>query len=152
MFAVVRLRGKVDVDRKIKDTLSMLRLHRKNHCVLVPNTPSYRGMLQIVKDWVAFGEIDPQVLSILLKKRGRLSGNRPLTDKYVKENTGFSSIEEFAKAVIEGKASLKDLPELKPVFRLHPPRGGLKNIKWQFNRGELGYQGKQINNLLHKMR
>jgi large subunit ribosomal protein L30 len=152
MYAVVRLRGRVNVSRKIKNTLAMLRLHRKNHCVIVPDTPSFRGMLQIVKDYVAYGEINAETLAILLRKRGELSGGKPLTDEYVKEKTGLS-IDEFAKAVVEGKASFKDLPDLKPVLRLHPPRKGLRNIKWQFQAGgELGYQGRQINNLLCKMR
>ena len=153
VFAVVRLRGTVNVNRKIKDTLSMLRLHRRYHCVIVPDTPSYRGMLNIVKDYVAFGEIDGETLATILRLRGRLIGDRPLTDEYVKEKTGYESIEEFAKAVVEGRASLKDLAELKPVFRLHPPRGGLKNIKWHHAAGgELGYQGKDINKLLYRMR
>jgi large subunit ribosomal protein L30 len=150
MYAVVRLRGRVNVNRKIKDTLAMLRLHRKNHCVIVPDTPSFKGMLQQVKDYVAYGEINAETLAMLLRKRGRVVGNRPLTEEHVKK-IGFDSIDEFAKALVEGRASFKDLP-LKPVFRLHPPRGGLKNIKWQFELGELGYQGERINNLLHKMR
>ncbi len=152
LMAVVRLRGQVGVARKIKDTLAMLRLHKRYHCVVVPKTPSYMGMLQVVKDYVAYGEIDAETLAMLLRNRGRLVGNKPLTDEYIKEKTGYSSIEEFAKAVVEGKASLKDVPGLKPVFRLHPPRGGLKNIKWHYPMGSLGYHGKDIAKLLYKMR
>lgn len=152
MFAVIRLRGQAGVPKKIKDTLSMLRLHKRYHCVIIPDNDSYRGMLQVVKDYVAYGEIDAETLALILRRRGRLIGNKPLTDEYVREKTGYSSIEEFAKAVIEGKASLKDLPDLKPVFRLHPPRGGLKNIKWHYPLGSLGYHGKDINKLLYKMR
>lgn len=151
MFAAVRLRGEVSVDKKIKDTLSLLKLHKINHCVLVPDTPSYRGMLQVVKDYVAFGEVDPEVLATLLQKRGRMVGNKPLTDNDLKENSKFNSFEELSQAIVEGKVSFDDL-DLKPVLRLHPPRGGLKNIKWHFRKGELGYQGDEINNLLHKMR
>ncbi|NPE31458.1 50S ribosomal protein L30, partial [Methanococcoides sp. SA1] len=33
MFAVVRVRGPVNVSGKIEDTLGMLRLHKVNHCV-----------------------------------------------------------------------------------------------------------------------
>jgi large subunit ribosomal protein L30 len=152
MFAVVRLRGQAGVARKIRDTLKMLRLHKRYHCVVVPNTPSYKGMLQVVKDYVAFGEIDAETLALILKRRGRLVGNKRLTDEYVRDNTNYGSIEEFAKAVVEGKASLKDVPGLKPVFRLHPPRGGLKNVKWHYPLGSLGYHGKEINKLLYKMR
>ncbi|MCS7118938.1 MAG: 50S ribosomal protein L30 [Archaeoglobaceae archaeon] len=151
MFAVVRLRGKIDVNRKIKDTLRLLRLHRRYHCVLIPDTPSYRGMLQVVKDYVAFGEIDSRTLSTLLKYRGKLEGNIPLTDEYLQQKTQFKSIDEFAKAVCEGKAKLSDIPGLKPVFRLHPPRKGLKNIKWHYPRGELGKHG-NIKDLIYRMR
>ena len=153
MFAVIRLRGEVDVHRKIKETLKLLRLHKKYHCVVVPDTSSYRGMLQVVKDYVAYGEIDAETLALLLRNRGRLTGNRRLTDEYVKETTGYENIDEFAKAVIDGKASLRDIPELKPVFRLHPPRGGLKSIKWHYGYGgDLGYHGRDISKLIYKMR
>ncbi len=153
MLAVIRLRGEIDVHRKIKETLRLLRLHKRYHCVVVPDTPSYRGMLQIVKDYVAYGEMDAETLALLLRKRGRLTGDRRLTDEYVKEKTGYESIEEFAKAVVDGKASLKDISELKPVFRLHPPRGGLKSIKWHYGHGgDLGYHGKDISKLIYRMR
>ncbi|MEM0215265.1 MAG: 50S ribosomal protein L30 [Archaeoglobaceae archaeon] len=151
MLAVVRLRGTVDVHKKISETLRLLRLHRRYNCVIIPDTPSYRGMLQVVKDYVAFGEIDHEILALLLRSRGRLEGNKRLTDEYVKEKTGYSGIEEFAKAVVEGKAKLSDIPGLKPVFRLHPPRKGLKNIKWHYPRGDLGYH-KDIKDLLYRMR
>jgi len=40
--------------------------------------------------------------------------------------------------------------ELKPFFRLHPPRGGLKNSKEPFPKGVLGYN-KEINELVERM-
>ncbi|MCX8172579.1 MAG: 50S ribosomal protein L30 [Archaeoglobaceae archaeon] len=151
MLAVVRLRGTVDVHKKISKTLELLRLHRRYNCVVIPDTPSYRGMLQVVKDYVAFGEIDHETLALLLRNRGRLEGNLRLTDEYVREKTGYATIEDFAKAVVEQKAKLSDLPRLKPVFRLHPPRKGLKNIKWHYPRGDLGYH-RNIKDLIYRMR
>ncbi|AGK60143.1 LSU ribosomal protein L30P [Archaeoglobus sulfaticallidus PM70-1] len=150
-YAVVRLRGRHDIRRSIRDTLKMLRLHKKYHCVIVPENETYIGMLRKVKDYVAYGEITAESLARLIRLRGRLAGNRRVTDEYIKEKTGYETIEDFAKAVMEGKVSLKDA-EMKPVFRLHPPRGGLKNIKWHYPNGELGYQGENINKLLYKMR
>jgi large subunit ribosomal protein L30 len=48
---------------------------------------------------------------------------------------------------------IKDIPNLKPVFRLHPPRKGHKGIKQSFKTGgELGYHGEAINELIKKMR
>ena len=46
MFAVIRVRGRVKTPRKIEDTLKMLRLKAVNNCVLMPETPSIKGMLQ----------------------------------------------------------------------------------------------------------
>ncbi|MDK2892424.1 50S ribosomal protein L30 [Methanohalophilus sp.] len=153
MYAVVRVRGSVNVRDSIADTLSMLRLHRLNHCVILENNPHNRGMLQKVKDYVAYGEIDAENLAQMLTNRGRLEGGARLTDAYVVENTDFDSINAFSEAVIEGKASLKDIPGLKPVFRLHPPRKGHAGIKKTFQQGGiLGNHGKEISVLLNKMR
>ncbi|HII00621.1 TPA: 50S ribosomal protein L30 [Methanosarcinaceae archaeon] len=153
MYAIVRLRGPVNVRYTIEDTLKMLRLHRVNHCVIVPDNPHYKGMIQKVKDYVAYGKIDAEVLAGILENRGRLEGGARLTEEYVKENTDYDSIEAFAGAVIEGKASLNDIPNLKPVFRLHPPRKGHRGIKRTVQQGGvLGNHGEDITVLLHKMR
>lgn len=76
MYAVVRLRGPVNVRYTIEDTMKMLRLHKVNHCVVVPETPHYKGMIQKVKDYVAYGKVDAKTLAEILKKRGRLEGNK----------------------------------------------------------------------------
>jgi large subunit ribosomal protein L30 len=153
MYAVVQVRGVVNTNREIKDTLKMLRLHHVNHCVIVPDTPAYLGMIRKVKDFVAYGEVDSETLGTVLRTRGRLTGDEKLTDEYVREHTRYADIDEFAKALCNGEASLRDLAEIKPVLRLHPPRKGYKTIKRTFQQGgALGYYGQEINNLLYKMR
>jgi large subunit ribosomal protein L30 len=153
MYAVVRVRGQVNVRYTIEDTMKMLRLHKINHCVLVPEDPHFKGMVMKVKDYVAFGKVDAKTLADILENRGRLEGNIRLTEEYIRENTAYDSIQAFAEAVIEGKASLKDIPKLKPVFRLHPPRKGHAGIKRTVQQGGvLGNHDKDINVLLHKMR
>jgi len=151
-LAVIRIRGTVGVRKDIEYTLRLLRLVRKFHAVVIDDRPDYLGMLQKVKDYVTWGEIDAETLAELLRKRGRLVGNRRPTDEDVKK-LGYSSIEEFAEAVIEFKAELSDIPGLKPVFRLHPPKGGFKGtIKRMYgDGGETGYRGKDINELLRRM-
>jgi large subunit ribosomal protein L30 len=153
MYAIVQVRGVVKTRREIKDTLAMLRLHHINHCVVVPDTPEYLGMIRKVKDFVAYGEVDAESLGTVLGTRGRLVGNRPLTDEYVKANSRFATIAEFANAVAKGEAALRDLPALKPVMRLHPPRKGHRPLKRTFQQGgALGYYGREINTLLYRMR
>lgn len=151
MYAIIRLRGGINVRPQIKDTLSMLHLDRVNHCVVVPKDVHYRGMIQVVKDYVAWGEIDAEMLSALLEKRGRLSGNRRLSDAVVGEISHFSSIRELASAINSGTASFKEIG-IKPVFRLHPPRKGHKGIKKTVKEGgELGYHESMVP-ILTKMR
>ena len=58
MYVIIRLRGSVNTKPGIKDTLKMLRLNQINHCVVVPDTPNYKGMIQKTKDYIAFGPIN----------------------------------------------------------------------------------------------
>ncbi|MBW9222591.1 50S ribosomal protein L30 [Methanothermococcus sp. SCGC AD-155-C09] len=151
-YAVVRVRGSVGVRGDIADTLKMLRLHRVNHCVIVPNTETYKGMLNKVKDYITYGEIDKDTLIKLILKRGRLPGNKRLNEEKIKELTDLS-VEELSEKIINGEITLKNTP-LKPVFRLHPPKKGYDKggIKKPFSvGGALGYRGSEINKLLDKM-
>ena len=152
MLAVIRVRGRTGVRREISDTLKMLNLTRINHCVLIPETPSYKGMLQKVKDYVTWGEINKDTLERLIRTRGRLYGDEPITNKYVKEKMGFENISALADAIVEGKVLYKDIPNVKPVFRLHPPLKGWEKTKRHFTEGgALGYRGAKINELILRM-
>lgn len=151
MFAVVRIRGTPGLPKKVRDTLKMLRLKAPNNCVIVPENESYKGMLKVVKDACTWGEIEKDTLVELLRKRLRLKGNKRLDEKVLKEITGFNTFEEFADALLEGKVRIKDFERLSPVFRLTPPSKGYKSVKEHYPRGDLGYRGKAINELLERM-
>ncbi|MBW2974227.1 uL30 family ribosomal protein, partial [Candidatus Woesearchaeota archaeon] len=69
-IAVIRVRGSVNLKKEVKDTLELLRLYRKNYCIVVDDTPSYKGMITKVKDYVTFGEIDDETFKELIEKRG----------------------------------------------------------------------------------
>ncbi len=151
-LAVIQIRGLIDTPKEIKDTLKLLHLTRANHCVVIDDRESYMGMLQKVRPWVTWGEISKEMMEKLLRKRGRLAGNRKLTDEYVKKNTKFKDISDFVDAFMKFEVELEDIPNLKPVFRLTPPSGGYKSIKRDFTQGgDRGYRGEKINELLEKM-
>jgi large subunit ribosomal protein L30 len=150
--AVIRLRSSIKSNREVKETLKYLRLNRVNHCVLVPEGKSFDGMLQKVKDFVTWGEIKPEVLTNMILKRGRLSGERPITNQYIIENTKHASLLKLSEAIVAGQYRYSDLKDVKPVFRLHPPLHGFEGIKRSYNdRGSLGYRGSAINDLILKM-
>ena len=152
VYAVIRIRGTVNLKPSIKKTLELLNLTRANHCVLINDSASTKGMLQIAKDYITWGEIDKKILIELLQKRGRLIGDKPLTDEYIQSATSFKSIELMASAIFDQKFLYKELPEVKPIFRLNPPVQGYEGIKRSFvNKGALGYRGEQINKLLERM-
>lgn len=152
LIAAIRIRGDPDRSPDERKTLELLRLHRVNHCVLLHDTPSIRGMLKKIEYVVAYGEIDKVTLAELLRKRGRLRGNKPLTEEYLK-SIGFGSFEDLAEALLDGRVKLSELKDLKPVFRLHPPKGGFRSTvkKHASEGGELGYRGPAINELLKRM-
>jgi len=152
LLALIRLRGTVNVPSKLKDTLKMLRVERPNYMTLIPKTPEYMGMIKKVKDFVTWGEVSKETIEYILRKRGELTGRKKLTDEYLKENTEYSSIAEFASALFEGSATLKDIPQMKRFFRLHPPRKCFKAVKKGFAEGgDLGYRGTTINELIVRM-
>ena len=151
MLAVVRIRGKVNVRGEIEDTLKMLRLNRVNHCVLVPETSGYIGMLRKASGWVTWGNIDEKTAIKLFQERGMLTGNRKLDDKNLKKATKYDNIDKFVKDLFKGKAKFKDYPELKSVFRLNPPRKGYKSIRLTYPKGDLGDRKEKMNELRERM-
>ncbi len=155
LYFAVRIRGAPGMRRKILDTLKMLRMHKVNHGVLIWGHKSYVGMLNKCKDYISYGEIDGKTLVRLMRVRGRVEGNKPLTDEHIKNLTKFKGIPDFAKALLNGKIQYRerDVYKIKPVFRLHPPRKGHRgSIKKHFPEGgSLGYVGEYINAIIHKM-
>ena len=49
-IAIIRVRGSNRMASAIRDTLTLLRLHNKNHCVVLDLSPSNAGMIKKVKD------------------------------------------------------------------------------------------------------
>jgi large subunit ribosomal protein L30 len=137
-LAIVLVRGVVGVAQPVKDTLSLLRLHKKNYCVVVDNNPVNIGMIKKVKDYVTWGEIDENTFKELVEKRGEEFKAR-LTDR--KEKYSFKCLE------LNGK-------KYKLYFRLNPPRKGFgrKGIKIPFKvGGALGNRAEKINDLIKRM-
>ena len=132
--------------------MEMLRLHRVNHCVLLPQNETTKGMLQVVKDYVTWGEVNHDTIARMLFHKGEVTGGSKLTDDYVKKNSGHGSILNLSKAMESGEATLADVKGLKPVLRLPPPRGGYRGAKISFvDGGALGYRGAEIEKLVDRM-
>jgi large subunit ribosomal protein L30 len=151
-LVAVRIRGMSDISQEIKDTMTMLRLTRNCHATLLDNRPAYNGMLRKSKDYLTWGEVSQENVALLLKKRGKLVGDKELTDEYAKE-LDFTSLDDLAEAIFKVEVEFSSLPDIKPVFRLRPPKKGFKGkVKRSFAAGgEAGYRGDEINELLKRM-
>lgn len=152
-FAVIRVRAGIHVKPDTKRTLELLRLNQVNHCVLIDEqNKNYRGMLNKAKDFITWGEINKETTTELIKSRGKLKGDKPITEEYLKSATSYETIEKLAQALIDNKVNYTELPEVKPVIRLHPPRKGYRSIKNTFSQGgAVGYRGNDINTLIKRM-
>lgn len=158
LYAIIRLRGRVNVPHDVEYTLKLLRLNKRFHLVIYPkNMPGLDGMLMKIKDWISWGEISCETLAELLRKRGRVVGGEKLSDEtasIVLKNYGLEGgVDELARAICEGRIIIHKDKLLKPVFRLAPPRGGFKgSVKKPYgNDGETGYRGQEINLLIKQM-
>ena len=138
MFAVIRIRGSVNVSKDVEDTLKMLNLNSPNRCVVVPETKEYLGMLRKVKDRITWGNIDKKTLSKLLEKRGRISKEK-LKEMKMK------NLDDLSDALMKNKL------KLKLIFRLNPPIRGFKSTRLPYPKGDLGDRGEKINELLERM-
>lgn len=137
-LAVVLIRGMIDMSQPLKDALRVLRLHHKNHCVVIADTPSSRGMLNKVKDYITWGEISSETYAELVERRGKEFKAR-LTDGKKK----------YSYATVEFKGK-----KYKPYFALSPPVKGFgrKGIKVAFRAGgALGNRGEKMNDLIKRM-
>ena len=137
MFCVIRISGIVGLKKQIVETLNRLRLRRKYSCIVINPTKEQLGMIKKLRDFVAFGEIDEKTLEKLIEKRGQIIDKRKKIDA-----------KKTAEKLEKGE-SYKEL-NLKPFFRLHPPRKGIKS-KLHFPKGVLGNNKEKINELVGRM-
>ena len=70
MKAVIRITGEVGLRKEINETFNRLRLRKKYSCIIFEKpTPEQLGMVNKVRDFVAFGEISPEMYKKLVEKR-----------------------------------------------------------------------------------
>lgn len=137
MILVIRIKGMVKNRKVVDETLFRLRLRRKYSCTIVKDTKEIQGMLKKVKQMIAYGPASDKTLTELIETRGQ-----PI-DKKKQINA-----KEAAAGILKGD-KFED-HNLKPFFRLHPPRKGI-NTKENFPKGALGNHGDKIDALIRRM-
>jgi large subunit ribosomal protein L30 len=109
-------------------------------------------MLHKVHHYVTWGEVSRENVALLIKKRGRLTGNKEISNEYI-QHLGYNSLEDLVSAVHNLEIEYSRLPDIKPVFRLHPPKKGFKGkVKKSYSSGGVtGYRGEAVNELINRM-
>ena len=139
-FLVVRISGQADVPYWADTTMTLLKLEKKYRATIVPEKENTIGMLRKIQHYVSWQEIDTETVKELLDKKARKSGYKKVTNEDITA-IGFTSIDELATSLAEGKTSLSKLKPLKPWFALAPPRHGFKRStkKLYGQKGVLGH-------------
>ncbi|MBI4116687.1 uL30 family ribosomal protein [Candidatus Pacearchaeota archaeon] len=140
MICIIRIRGEVGLRGDAAESLNRIRLRKKYSCVVMQKPKAEElGVLKKIKDFVAYGEIDDEMFSKLVEKRGKQMDKKKKTD-----------LKKAAEEIMKGKGY--EDANIKPFFRLHPPRGGIDSkIHFGKKKGVLGNHGKDINKLLERM-
>ena len=139
MLIAIRISGDVNIPEKLRESLFRLRLRRKYSAVLLKPTNENQKLLLNIRNLIAFGDIDEPTLTLLIQKRGIPKKKNSKID---------------AKKIISEleKKPIADL-DIKPFFRLHPPRGGIDSKK-HFGiskKAVLGDNKEKINDLVRRM-
>ena len=150
-FLVVRISGQADVPYWAVTTMKLLKLEKKYRATIIPEKDNTIGMLRKIQHYVSWQEIDIETVKELLDKKARKSGYKKVTNEDI-TSIGFTSIDELATSLAEGKTSLSKLKPLKPWFALAPPRHGFKRStkKLYGQKGVLGYN-KELSVIVKRM-
>jgi large subunit ribosomal protein L30 len=132
MIAAIRISGMVGIRGDVAEAMNRLKLRKKYACVLLEDNKINNGMLKKVRNNVAYGKISEEMLGKLIESRGK-----PL------DKTEKVDLEKAKKLDYKGA-------NMKPFFRLHPPRKGIKS-KIHYPKGVLGDNGEDINKLIERM-
>lgn len=139
LFLVVNLHGMINVPHAAQKAMTELKVERRFSASLVKVDPTSVGMLNLCKDYLAWTAADKELLTSLLKARGKVSERRRLGETELKK-LGFKKYEDLAAKLIEGELKLSAFEGLRPFFKLSPPRGGFK-VSTRRHAGEHGVLG-----------
>jgi large subunit ribosomal protein L30 len=150
-FLVVRMRGTVNVPHWARTTLDLLHLDRKFRATIIPAKDNTKGMLDKIKHYVSWQELDVSITKELLEKKARKGGYQKITNEDIAK-LGFKNTDELAKSLVEGTALLSKLKPLKPWFELAPPKNGFKrNTKKMYGEGGILGSHKELLAQVRKM-
>jgi len=150
-YLVVRMTGQINVPHWAKTTLELLKLDKKFRATIIPAKDNTLGMLDRVKHYISWQEVDPNLAKELFTKKARKAGYKKITNEDLAP-LGFKTIDELAASITDGKLSMNKIKPIKPWFALSPPRHGFKrSTRKTYGEGGILGQNKDLTELVRSM-
>ena len=74
MLAIIRIHGKVGLNKDVVETFKRLGLKRKYSCAVLENPGKEQlGMIRKIKDFIAYGDLSEETYKKLVEARGKKS-------------------------------------------------------------------------------
>ena len=106
-YLVVRIKGQADVPHWATYTMNLLKLEKKYRATILPAKYNTLGMLNKIKHYISWIELDTALAKELIDKKARKSGYKKIATEDIKE-LGFASIDELAEAYLKEKQSCQN--------------------------------------------
>jgi large subunit ribosomal protein L30 len=119
------MKGTINVPHWARITLDLLHLDKRFRATIIPEKDNTKGMLDKIKHYASWQEIDIPTAKELIEKKARKDGYKKLTTEDISK-LGFKSVDDLAKSLADGSVTLSKLKPLKPWFALAPPKHGFK--------------------------
>lgn len=157
-FIVILVRSTIRAAPKPRKVLELLRLKRIHNAVIIKNNESTRKMLQLAKDYIAYGTADYELLRRVIYTRGhgKIGHSKvKLTNEAIEQafNGRFRCIEELVNVIYFGKEGMKEVCNFLYPMSLNSPLGGhkgRKNVDF-LKGGALNNHRELLGNLLGRM-
>ena len=144
------MRGTVNVPYWADTTLESLNLAKKFRATIVPESTEYSGMLNRVRQLVAWCRVDNDTVKALLDKKGRKTASQVLKESDIPKE--YSNLDKLADDIANDAVVFSKLEGIKPWFALNPPRGGFKkSVKKQTTQNGILGENNSLIELVKKM-
>jgi len=148
---VVNLHGLINTPGPARKTLVELGIGKRFAATIVSDDPSTVGALRLCKEYVAWSPVDAELLTSLLKARGKVSNAKPIDAKALMV-LGVKDHSELASKMLKDGERLSSLLGIKPFFGLSPPRGGFKrSSRRQFKEGGILGDNPKLPDIVRRM-
>jgi large subunit ribosomal protein L7e len=156
---VIRIRGIMQVNPKVRKILQLLRLRQINNGSFVILNGATIKMLRLVEPYIAYGNPNLKSVRELIYKRGygRLAGKRlPLVSNDLIEKklapAGIKGIEDLIHEIYTVGPRFKEANNFLWTFKLNSPKHGLPHKLIHFAEGgQAGNRGVFIDGLIQQM-